>query len=367
MQAMRSNRCLGLRTSSGRAAPHAFTLVELLTVVFIIGLLIAILVPSINLARNAAKGAKTASLVKALDTGLEMFKQENERDFRATNGYPPSFAHPLIKGDSSFTKAESYQGRYPFSTDKPAVFGAHWLPFFLMGKDLQGYIKSSSVRPALRDQPEEWYLPEPSDGKGAITDRAPLYVDSDTIRLKTVDQLPGRWVLDPLGGDPGMRSLPTIVDPFDQVVLYYASNTHGRPTNMVSQGRLLNEDYSSQGGPPYYFHQDNDYFTGDGNLSAGWDYSQKARQVDGKWDLHRIDDPGEDLDATTFLDPTEEDQKTFAWYILDRNALRAAPATATSNYPLKPVRPDSYLLITAGTDGRYGTNDDVTNLPKFEE
>jgi prepilin-type N-terminal cleavage/methylation domain-containing protein len=371
MQAMRSHRRPGLRWSSGRAAAQAFTLIELLTVVFIIGLLIAILVPSINLARNAAKSAKTGSLVKALETGLEMFKQENERDFRATNGYPSSFAHPMIRGDSSFTKAEALEGRYPFLAAKPQVYGAHWLPFFLMGKDLQGYIKPSSVRPALRSNPEEWYEPEPSDGGGPITDRAPLYVDSDTLKLKSVNQLAGRWTADrePAGFDDPMYGLPTIVDSFDQVVLYYAAHSFGRSTNMVDASRTGSSSggVSVDHGTPFYYHEDNDFFTGNGEDVAGWDYSSKARKEGGQWDLHRIDDPGDDLDATNFLNPTEDDQRTFAWYILDRNALRAAPATVTSTYPLKPVRPDSYLLITAGADGRYGTNDDVTNLPKFEE
>ena len=28
-----------------------------------------------------------------------------------------------------------------------------------------------------------------------------------------------------------------------------------------------------------------------------------------------------------------------------------------------PVNDDSYLLISAGVDWRYGTNDDITNFP----
>ncbi len=30
---------------------------------------------------------------------------------------------------------------------------------------------------------------------------------------------------------------------------------------------------------------------------------------------------------------------------------------------LRPVNADSFLLISAGVDGRYGTNDDITNFP----
>lgn len=372
MQAMRSNRCLGLRLSSGRAAAHAFTLIELLTVVFIIGLLIAILVPSINLARNAAKNAKTASLLRVIETGLEMSKQEgeNERYFRATNGYPPSFAHPLIPGYTGFTRTDARQGRFPYSGSSgshPKVYGAHWLAFFLMGKDGLGYIPPKSVRASIRDEPFEWYLPEPSDNKGPL-DRTAAYVDADRVRTLATSKLPGRSLAESLlfPDWDTMNDLPVIVDAFDQTVLYYASNTHGNQANMVSPVHREDNDYSSEGGSPFYFHEDNAGFTGDnskGSDANGWDFSSKARQKGGVLKLHRISDHGDQVDPDVFGTINE----TFQEYILDKNALNKAPQPVPSNWPRVPVRRSSFLLITAGVDGIYGTNDDVTNLPRFDE
>ena len=149
MQTKRANR----RSTNRSAEAGAFTLIELLTVVFIIGLLIAILVPAINLARNAAKNAKTASLLKAVDTGLQMFQQDNEKYFRPTNGYPSSFVHPQIRGCPSFTSQMANSGRFPFlgtGGSRPRVYGAHWLPFFLMGMDTLGYVQLSSVPSSIR-------------------------------------------------------------------------------------------------------------------------------------------------------------------------------------------------------------------------
>jgi prepilin-type N-terminal cleavage/methylation domain-containing protein len=73
-----------------------FSLVELLTVIFIIALLIGILIPSLNAARNAAKKTSSKSMHTSLGVGLEMFKNDNGADFPQSNGYPPSFSHPPL-------------------------------------------------------------------------------------------------------------------------------------------------------------------------------------------------------------------------------------------------------------------------------
>jgi len=121
-----------------------FSLVELLTVIFIIGLLIAILIPALGAARNSAKKMTTLKEIDSIKVGLEMFKGENGPDFPQTNGYPPSFAHPPIPG--ALTLAEASEGRFPFLDEtKPKVTGAHWLPAMLMGPDTLGYLKRSTV------------------------------------------------------------------------------------------------------------------------------------------------------------------------------------------------------------------------------
>jgi len=73
-----------LPVPAGRRAPGktgGFTLIELMTVIVIIGLLISILVPSIRTVLGTAEGAKSLGRIQDLDSGC--------RQFRLNNGFWP--------------------------------------------------------------------------------------------------------------------------------------------------------------------------------------------------------------------------------------------------------------------------------------
>lgn len=348
-----------------------FSLVELLTVIFIIALLIGILIPSLNAARNAAKKTTSKSIVGSIGVGLEMFKTDNGSDFPQSNGYPPSFAHPPL---TAFNHAfDATRGEFPFLDGNPVVYGAQWLPAMLMGLDSQGFIKKSAVpKLATPVEPPKWYTPDAIPGK--TIDRANLYVSPENAPTRKTINLPGRK---PESGElfpnwDQMNPLVVFTDAWDQAFLYYAANTTGKATNMVEKIRSEENAYSTgdQGkGPPFYFHQDNEGFTGKSDSSdpdsgtPGWDFSNTG----GK---HAIAFSGSELTADQITKP--ENKESFAHYIVDRKiyanleSLEEQKKTIDPKTPLRPVNAESYLLISPGVDGKYGTRDDVSNIPEFE-
>ncbi|MBU0717965.1 MAG: hypothetical protein KJ749_06935, partial [Planctomycetes bacterium] len=132
------------------------------------------------------------------------------------------------------------------------------------------------------------------------------------------------------------RRQPLFVDPWDHPILYYKASP-------ASRRMIASEDQ-----PGIYRQEDNAIITGCKNgidEYAGIDFG--AGETDGVY--HRIaladaPDPTDDLTQPKF-------DNSFARFIWDQGV----KARNT------PVRKDAYLLISAGPDGIYGSDDDIVN------
>lgn len=91
---------------------RAFTLIELLIVIAIIGILAGVVLVSTSSARDSAKDAKRASEIRSVRTALEAYY--------ISNGYYPSSADVIFPGILSTTLIPTYFSAIPMDPDSPS-------------------------------------------------------------------------------------------------------------------------------------------------------------------------------------------------------------------------------------------------------
>jgi prepilin-type N-terminal cleavage/methylation domain-containing protein len=314
---------------------HAFTLIELLTVVAIITLLISILVPAVNAARKQAARAAARAQISGLSQGIEMFRT----DF----GYYPS----SVPQDADGVNADSTRIN---AGSSHVVQGAHRLAMAMVGLDQLGCPVKTGPRSfnnesAAPDSIKGWYYTIDGSFTASTVDAASkVYYPGDANwgdpDKKTTRRSP---YIDPKGfnivkdnsinnGGSGAIVLTDRYDkkadqaistssPYEQhsIILYYAANDRGKYLWRATGDPANNDDVDPKN---IYYHQDNKNIL-----------SSSATQFKNDYTL-----------------------TNFYKFIEDPNA-----QIGTSTITHMPKNPDSFLLISRGWDGVYGTDDDVTN------
>lgn len=343
---------------------RAFTLVELLVSISIIGLLIAILIPAVSAIRNSANVTAMKSMFNAIDSALGLFRNEQALG----GGLPPSSGDVTDPAEARWKIADP-QATSAVTAPNTPVAGAHLLLQALIGQDLLG-------TPGFRDIDRDGFWandthsardntnPSRSGLYALNDDREPIhtrygssgggYVDENmkTRNSRTLQQLEERGVIAlwPEKDDKTAK-LNLFVDRWDRPILYYRANRGGK---FMIQGDSK---------PGIYRQEDNAVITGSANgklTLKGIDFGGSA-QDPGSNAFSKIANaqaPERDADKDKVaIDLPWEN--TFARYILD-------PQQQQQKLNL-PVNRDGYLLISAGPDGIYGNKDDVVNWTREDE
>jgi prepilin-type N-terminal cleavage/methylation domain-containing protein len=296
----------------------AFTLVEILTVVFIIAILMGVLMPAFNMIRKKASDVQQKAQLASIDIGLNLYKNES-----CFGDYPTSYGF----SGSGATRTANYN-----------YCGAQTLSEAMLGQDLLGVDPNTSYTVGTGTPP---YADEYTPGNSAynLNNRKGSYLDRTHINVFTASDFYSSY--SPVVNKYMISDVYTVKKvqiansnrkyKIGTPVLYYKANVS---KTTIDSNNLSDSVYDSQ---------DNEELIELGSVAKSTNY-------------HYFDhDPAHYAE----LEPSVDGRKTFYNYIKDPMS-----STTTVN---RPVRPDSFLLISAGNDGLYGTSDDICNFePNIE-
>ncbi|MFA5240518.1 MAG: type II secretion system protein [Phycisphaerae bacterium] len=288
------------KTTENSHAKTGFTIIELLTAMSIIVILLSLLVPSLNTMRWYARYTTQKNQLKNIETGLHSF----EMDF---GEYPDS-----NRVDITGTK----------------YCGAMKLAEAMAGQDGFGFHPDSVLRADGTDGTNVLYpdTPPPENLRSRKE-----YMEARDVQLCTLVEFHP--------GAPGW-SYP------DKIVLL---------CDVYKRNNLRNSKGDKLGMPILYYKADTSKLSHDVNDPTNTDniynYMDNHEFVglDVSWDpfVHPLYDPNGTPGETFYKMTRDESVPIVGSY----NALK-----------IRPYNKNSYILISAGRDGVYGTDDDVCNF-----
>jgi len=308
----------------------AYTIIELLTVMTIVVILIGLLVPSVNMVKRFAKKVRQKAQFHGIEVAMELYNNEFE-------GYP----------DSDETDKAVPQQQY---------CGAMKLAEAMVGQDLMGFHPGTQFRADCTDggTPFEVLYDNPA----APRDITPAELEESKSKRRgpylQLDNANAYRMRNIYGIEPGDT------DPFDPY-LFVLCDVY---TNVGNQRGLNEKVGKAKIGMPILYYKANPagkkhpYFD-ENNIWQGnvkdpeniYDYRDNHELVKLGMPFNPGIQPRLEEDLTVSLPEPEG----YRFYIITRN-YKIQTRTGM------PCHPDSYILISAGFDGEYGTEDDLFNF-----
>lgn len=306
-------------------------MIEILVVVGIIALLVGMLIPAATTVRKMAKEVKQKAQFTAIDLGLAAFKNDY-------GDYPPSLWWIP-----------------PTTSARRDYCGAQKLAEAMVGWDLLGFHPNSGWRADGLDASGGTASYDPArsrgdeDGDGVadtLNERRDRYID---LQMANAFRLGQSAAGDGLFADTGTLAPNTYVlcDVFEvpqrKIVLPDPTDLTGPGTRVVTPGTPI---LYYRANPASKMHDPTGGSGLDGTNLCIYDARDNAPLAN----LHRL--------ADGRVHPLEADVLAsgftyFYRYIRDPRVQSPWPR-----------RPDSYILISAGYDGLYGTDDDICNFTR---
>ncbi len=314
---------------------RGFTIVEMLTVMGIIAVLIGLLVPALNQVKDYTKRVQQKVQFHSIDVALEMFKN----DF---GSYPES-------NDNSIAPVNAY--------DATSYCGANKLAEAMVGWDLLGFhpksgFTSLGVNDIDGDSASELIYHPTTPVTNTTLTSTETAIQNLEARKKYIDlENANAFQMTDIYQNCNQNAAGFRTTNFVLCDIYAKKRHAGKKTGMPilyyrARAAYQFQDSTDAGGATddaYYFFDNAKLMT--------------LNSAENQTIQHPI--------CLSSGDAT--DLENFDEMIVNKDVQNATRTATTPNGIKKPYRGDSYILISAGKDGLYGTADDIFNFNKGTE